>query len=176
MVFNLDRYDEPGSHWVSLYVSLGEPGKLKKTKTIIGGSLNASIQWEQTDPIEGSKRHKKYVESPFIFYFDSTGREAPAEITALINRIKDQCLKLPKSINIKSYNNNGKDHQKSNTECGMYSLFFIITMLTNKMENKNTPNGEIELGFNEKIALFRDATIPDKYVELYRHKYFNKPG
>jgi hypothetical protein len=48
-------------------------------------------------------------------------------------------------------------------------------MLTNKLEDKAMPNGELELGFNEKITLFRDATIPDKYVELYRHKYFNKP-
>lgn len=176
MVFNLDRYDEPGSHWVSLYVSLGERGKLKKTKTT-GGTSDVSIQWAPSfdDPIGGSKKHKKEVEGPFIFYFDSTGREAPAEIKALIERIVKQCNAMTSKINIKSYNNNGRDHQKSNTECGMYSLFFIITMLTNKLEDKEMPNGELELGFNEKIALFRDATIPDKYVELYRHKYFNKP-
>jgi hypothetical protein len=94
---------------------------------------------------------------------------------ALIQRIEEQCEQLKPPIKIKSYNNNGKDHQKSNTECGMYSLFFIITILTNKMEDKETPNGELELGFDEKIALFRDAIIPDKYVEIYRHKYFNKP-
>jgi hypothetical protein len=176
MVFNLDRYDEPGSHWVSLYVSLGEPGKMKSTKTI-GGTPNVSIQWPPSfsDPAGGSKKHKKEVEGPFIFYFDSTGREAPAEIKALIQRIEEQYNKLSLPKKIQSYNNNGRDHQKSNTECGMYSLFFIITMLTNKLEDKETPNGELELGFNEKIALFRDATIPDKYVELYRHKYFNKP-
>lgn len=174
MVFNLDRYDEPGSHWVSLYVSLGERGKSKKTA---GGTSDVSIQWEPLFdyPIGGSKKHKKEVEGPFIFYFDSTGREAPAEIKALIDRIEDQYNKLNLTETIQLYNNNGRDHQKSNTECGMYSLFFVITMLTNKLEDKAMPNGEFELGFNEKIALFRDATIPDKYVELYRHKYFNKP-
>ncbi len=180
MVFNLDRYDEPGSHWVSLYVSLGERGKMNKMNKMnktAGGPSDVSIQWEQSfaDPIGGSKKYKKEVEGPFIFYFDSTGREAPDEIITLIDRIVKQCNAMTSKIKIKSYNNNGRDHQKSNTECGMYSLFFVITMLTNKLEDKTMPNGELELGFNEKIALFRDATIPDKYVELYRHKYFNKP-
>jgi hypothetical protein len=171
MVFNLDRYDEPGSHWVSLYVSLGERGKLKKTS---GGTPPISIQWPNAytnENIGGANE----VEGPFVFYFDSTGREAPPEIKALIKRIEDQCDQLTSPIEIKSYNNNGQDHQKSNTECGMYSLFFIITMLTNEMEDKDEPNGELKLGFNEKIVLFRDAIIPDKYVEIYRHKYFNKP-
>lgn len=175
MVFNLDRYDEPGSHWVSLYISLGERGKMKKTR---GGTPNVYIQWPNLveDSTGGSKKHKIYEkEGPFVFYFDSTGREAPSEIKELINRIKDQCAKLSPPMKLMSYNNNGKDHQKSNTECGMYSLFFIITMLSNKMEDAETPNGELELDFDKKITLFRDATIPDKYVEIYRHKYFNKP-
>ena len=174
MVFNLDRYDEPGSHWVSLYVSLGERGKLKKTKTN-GGTSDVSIQWAVEETDGGSKKHNKDVEGPFIFYFDSTGREAPVEIKSLINRIAEQYNNFSQHKKIKLYNNNGRDHQKSNTECGMYSLFFIITMLTNNLEDKSMSNGELKLGFNEKIALFRDATIPDKYVELYRHKYFNKP-
>ena len=177
MVFNLDRYDEPGSHWVSLYVSLGEHEKTKNTKTS-GGTSNTLIQWPhdaQPDTTGGTKKKDAEIEGPFLFYFDSTGREAPAEIKTLIKRIETQCHNLHPPIKIKSYNNNGKDHQKSNTECGMYSLFFIITMLTNKMEDKDIPNGELELDFNEKITLFRDATIHDKYVEIYRHKYFNRP-
>jgi hypothetical protein len=175
MVFNLDRYDEPGSHWVSLYVSLGEQGKIKlKTK---GGTSNTIIQWPNEWPNDntGGATRTTEVEGPFVFYFDSTGREAPPEIKTLIQKIQDQAEKLDKPIHIKSYNNNGQDHQKSNTECGMYSLFFIITMLTGKMENAEKSEGDIELDFNEKIVLFRDAIIPDKYVEIYRHKYFNKP-
>jgi hypothetical protein len=171
MVFNLDRYDEPGSHWVSLYVSLGERGKIRKTT---GGTPNVSIQLPILSADKGGSQSED-EEGPFIFYFDSTGREAPPEIKALIKRIEEQCEALTPPIKIKSYNNNGQDHQKSNTECGMYSLFFIITMLTNEMEGKELPNGELNLGFNDKIALFRDAIIPDKYVEIYRHKYFNKP-
>lgn len=180
MVFNLDRYDEPGSHWVSLYVSLGKQGKMRNPS---GGNNDAAIQWPNAMSLHsnnentvgaGNKSHTE-IEGPFVFYFDSTGREAPSEIKTLIKNIKDQAEHLYPPKHLKMYNNNGQDHQKSNTECGMYSLFFIITMLTGKMEDTEKPNGELVLDFKGKIILFRDAIIPDKYVEIYRHKYFNKP-
>lgn len=184
MVFNLDRYDEPGSHWVSLYVSLGKQGKSLKPG---GGSNNdVAIQWpngmslnasvNENENTGGAKRKSHTeIEGPFVFYFDSTGREAPPEIKTLIKDIQYQAEHLQSPIHLKMYNNNGQDHQKSNTECGMYSLFFIITMLTGKMEYTEKLDRELVLKFNEKIVLFRDAIIPDKYVEIYRHKYFNKP-
>jgi hypothetical protein len=180
----MERASEPGSHWVSLYVSLGKQGKSRKTA---GGSNNVeTIQWpnamslnvsvSENENIGGAKRKSHTeIEGPFVFYFDSTGREAPSEIKTLIKNIQYQAEHLHSPIHLKLYNNNGQDHQKSNTECGMYSLFFIITMLTGKMEDTEKSDGELELGFNEKIVLFRDAIIPDKYVEIYRHKYFNKP-
>jgi hypothetical protein len=184
MVFNLDRYDEPGSHWVSLYVSLVKQGKWRKIR---GGNVDdVAIQWPNTmslnaslnenENIGGAKRkpHTE-IDGPFVFYFDSTGRESPPEIKTLIKNIQYQAEHLHSPIHLKLYNNNGQDHQKSNTECGMYSLFFIITMLTGKMEDTEKSDGELELDFNGKIVLFRDAIIPDKYVEIYRHKYFNKP-
>jgi hypothetical protein len=157
MVFNLDRYDQPGSHWVSLYLSLGEP-KNPKRRSRYSTEVGHMPQEEC---------------HPFIFYFDSTGREAPPEIKTLIKRIQDQGRDLHPSLDIKEYNNNGKNHQKNNTECGMYSLFFLITMLTGKLEDVDA--GYLELGFHDKLTLFSDAVIPDKYVELYRHKYFNTP-
>jgi len=140
IVFNLDRYDEPGSHWVSLYINLGEP-------------------------------------EPFVFYFDSTGRKYPDEIRVFIERIIDQGAKLSPPLKINKYSNFGKDHQKSNTECGMYSLFFLITMLTGKIYDTidESDNKQVDLDFQSKLTLFKDAVIPDKYVELYRNKYFNDP-
>lgn len=120
IVFNLDRHDEPGSHWVSLFIDL---------------------------------------ECNFIFYFDSAGNPIPNEIKVL----KDRLIKEAKGmhIKIKYYDNNGTDHQKGNSECGMYSLFFIITMLD---ENMN---------MRQKRELFQKKMIPDKYVEQYRKIYFN---
>jgi hypothetical protein len=185
MVFNLDRYDEPGSHWVSLYLSLGEhkPSISKnmggKNTANPNTNTNISIQWptsDQNNSSGGKTQHKAEKEGAFVFYFDSTGRSAPAEIKKLIDRIQEQGKSLQRPIDIKSYNNNGQDHQKSNTECGMYSLFFLITMLTGKIEDSTGTNKLLLLDFNTKMTLFRDAIIPDKYVEIYRHKYFNQPA
>jgi hypothetical protein len=178
MVFNLDRYDEPGSHMVSLYDSLA---KQKKSRRKDGGNADGvntsmAIQWPGTTNTDenagGAHGTKRLTEGPFVFYFDSTGSEAPVEIKTLIHRIQNQGRQMIPRINIKSYNNNGQDHQKSNTECGMYSLFFLITMLTGNLEKDKSTK---VLDFDEKIKLFRNANIPDKYVEMYRHTYFNTP-
>jgi hypothetical protein len=58
-------------------------------------------------------------------------------------------------------------HQYGNTECGVYSLFFIITMLT----------GETDLhkfkSVKQKINFFKNKRIPDKYISKFRELYFN---
>jgi hypothetical protein len=66
--------------------------------------------------------------------------------------------------------NNGKlVHQNGNTECGMYSIFFVITMLTGK-----TPfTGEKVMTMNERLDLFLKKRIPDEVVFDYRDLYFN---
>lgn len=129
MVFNLDRHNMPGSHWVSLFVCL-------------------------------DKAH------PFVFYFDSGGKPPPHEIQRLMKTIKTQGRKA--GIAIKSHTNTNRQHQKGNTECGMYSLFFIVTMLT------GDSGFEQNMPMKKRISLFKTANIPDKYVEEYRSKYYNK--
>jgi len=128
MVFNLDRHDMPGSHWVSLFVCL-------------------------------DKAH------PFVFYFDSGGKSPPPEIKRLMKTIKTQGIKA--GLAMKSHTNTNRQHQKGNTECGMYSLFFNITMLT------GDSGFEQNMPMQKRIMLFKTANIPDKYVENYRSKYYN---
>jgi hypothetical protein len=57
-----------------------------------------------------------------------------------------------------------------NTECGVYSLFFIRTMLTGKTE---LVRGNAPMNMRQKVYLFNQRTIPDKYIEKYRNVYFN---
>lgn len=128
IIFNLDKHNERGSHWVSLFIDL---------------------------------------EEHFIFYFDSAGQSIPKEINVLKNRIIKQGSELQTPIHFKYYNNKGVYHQRGNTECGMYSLFFIITMLTSETEFKKN------MSLKTKLQLFRKKRIPDKYVEKYRKIYFN---
>jgi Ulp1 protease family, C-terminal catalytic domain/Vaccinia virus I7 processing peptidase len=107
------------------------------------------------------------VEDRFIFFFDSAGAEIPIEIMRLVNRIKKQGLALKKPIKFRFHQNHPMEHQYENTECGMYSLFFIITMLTNHTDDQKFKN------YKEKIMFFKKTRIPDKYVENLRWKYFN---
>ena len=108
------------------------------------------------------------IKDKFIFYFDSGGTlSIPKEMKVLVDRIIDQGRKLKTPIKFKFYENYPLEHQMGDTECGMYSIFFIITMLTNKAEDK-------VFNYRQKINLFKKKRIPDKYVEKYRNIYFNK--
>lgn len=115
IIFNLDRHNEPGSHWVSLFINL-----------------------------------KKGI----IFYFDSTGDTAPPEVKVLAERIIKQGA--DNDINLE-FHQNKKRHQKENTECGMYSLFFIISMLKDA----------------RSVEFFKRSEIPDKKMEQFRKIYFS---
>jgi hypothetical protein len=104
----------------------------------------------------------------FMFFFDSAGDGVPNEIKSLMDRIEKQGKEL--NINFKRYDNEGHDHQKGNTECGMYSLFFMITMLTGILPSNP---GHI-MSIDDRINLFLKKKIPDKVVFYYRNLYFNK--
>ena len=71
------------------------------------------------------------IKNKEIIYFDSNGNPPPKEVKELINNIEKQGKQL--GINFVVYENN-ISHQKSDSECGMYCLYFIIEMLkdTNK--------------------------------------------
>lgn len=126
IVFNLDKHNEGGSHWTSLFIDITEQ---------------------------------------VIFYFDSASNDTPTEVTALVKKIRNHGKQL--NMKFRYYDNLKHRHQRSNTECGMYSLFFIITMLTSNTEF------DTNMTMVKKLNLFRRKKIPDKYVEKYRDVYFN---
>jgi hypothetical protein len=151
IIFNLDKHNENGSHWVSMFIDINEK---------------------------------------IIFYMDSNGVPAPPEVDVFIKRVINQSNNLLEPIVFRVIINN-IEHQQENTECGMYSLFFIITMLTGEVEYDVTPNMEIKscdklatdklatgcqkkiMTISDKINLFSRYKIPDKYVEQFRNKYFS---
>jgi hypothetical protein len=117
VVFNLDKHNQSGSHWVSLFISI---------------------------------KHN------FIYYFDSAANNIPKEINDFVDLVIKQS-----QDKLKFLTNVPHQHQYENTECGMYSLFFIITMLDESMTMK------------KKINLFSKKRLSDKYIQLFRKKYFN---
>tara|TARA_B100000886_G_scaffold277824_1_gene201810 strand:+ start:9472 stop:10365 length:894 start_codon:yes stop_codon:yes gene_type:complete len=94
--------------------------------------------------------------SSSIFFFDSASIYVPSQIKKLINNIKTQKLLINKNMPFKVYLNK-IEHQKKNSECGVYSLYFIINMLTKKKSWED----------------FQKERINDDYVSQFRDIYFN---
>lgn len=117
VIFNLDKHDEGGSHWVSLFIS---------------------------------------IKDNLIYYFDSAANKIPKEISKFVELVLSQSGKRMKFIT-----NVPHQHQYGDTECGMYSLYFIITMLNESMTMR------------KKINLFSKKHLNDKFIESFREKYFN---
>ena len=95
------------------------------------------------------------VNNKYILFFNSTGEKPTPEVSKLIDRIQEQC----KSINLDiKYLENKKNHQRENTECGIYCLYCISELLEN----------------NKEPEYFLTHRIPDKKMEDLRYHYFNK--
>lgn len=120
IVFNLDKHNSSGSHWVSLYMDL-------KNKD--------------------------------IYYFDSNGIKPPKEINKLIDNLqKEKQFK----VHINQF-----EHQLQNTECGMYSMFFIVSMLTQRLGKKSKKRQDI-------FEHLQRVRVSDNKMKKLREKYFNK--
>lgn len=143
-VFNLDEHYKTGSHWVALFCDI---------------------------------KNKK------IFYFDSVGSRPEKRIRKLIKRITTWCIKndcndcsiscsesfmmpnkknkLEEKLDIE-YNHN--KHQYKDSECGVYSMNFILRLLNgesfNEIVNKRTND--------DKMNLCRDVyfTLDKPFNEL----------
>lgn len=138
---------------------------VKRGKTHIGIIFNLSPSTS-----DGSHWVSLYIDvkQHVIFFFDSTGSNEPAEIKEFVKRVQGQAKeKYGREFRLVI---NHKEHQMGNTECGVYSLFFIITMLTGKSPIANTRG---RMNMNQKINLFTRHKIKDEYIQQYRNVYFN---
>lgn len=120
IIFNLDKHNEPGSHWVAVFISLDE---------------------------------KK------IYYFDSNKvykKEIPKQIFELVDSLNNDSLS---NFNFKfdfEYNNK-MEHQKQNTECGIYCIYFLTQLIT---KQKNWGD-------------FMSERIPDNEMKKLRNLFYN---
>jgi len=128
--------------------------QIKKGKTKIGIVFN-------TDPHNKPGQHWISmfinIKKKHIFFFDSTGDKPVPEIMKLVDRIKEQGLNLMPKIVFKYDSNEGVEHQYGNTECGIYSLFFIVHMLEDKMTEH----------------YLKTHILKDEYMQKFRKVYFN---
>lgn len=118
-VFNLDRHDQPGSHWVGLYTDLSKAQ---------------------------------------IYFFDSYGIEPHKNIKTLMKRIaramKNELNFTEQDITLRW---NTIRHQYENSECGVYSINFILRLLR-----------------GDDFDTIIESKTPDKKVNKCRNVYFTK--
>lgn len=128
--------------------------QLKHGKTKIGIIFN-------TDPHDKPGQHwvsmfidiKKHT----ISFFDSVGSKIPARIMKLVKRIQEQGNNMTPKINMVFDQNYPTEHQYGSTECGIYSLFFIV----HRLEDKITEH------------YLKTHVIKDEYMTKFRKIYFN---
>ena len=95
------------------------------------------------------------LKKKFIFFFDSNGTKIPKEIDVFCKRVIEQAAK--EGIKLKFDQNAPFAHQEGNTECGMYSLYLIISLLR---ETHSYP-------------FFKKTKISDEAMEHLRDVYYN---
>lgn len=152
IIYNLDHHRGIGTHWVSMFINMTE-----------------------------STTEESTTEKPFIFYFNSTSQRMPKQIKDLVDRLQKQWVAF-KGYKFEIYKNTRIEHQNTDNECGMYSLFFIITCLTRKIdyserlvEDGRIAGGQKILTISNLLDLFtRKHRIEDSYVAKFREIFFTK--
>ena len=130
MITNLDRHDQRGSHWTSLFICI--------------------------DPL---------LPSFGAYYYDSVAASPPKEITAFMERVKQQVSGIPgaKVENFKIDHNKIR-HQRGNSECGVFSLAYQIRWL---LLLKKDPSSVMFSNIVSKKEI-NDATVHELRNYLYR--------
>lgn len=88
-----------------------------------------------------------------VYYFDSYGTQPPNEVKKLVDRIQEQGRELGMEI---EYDYNQTRHQYQNSECGVYSMYFITQLL----EGKKTFDG------------IENSTLKDEFINSKRKYYY----
>ena len=161
---------------------------LKKGKTKFGISFNTDLHHEP-----GSHWVSMFINATTpvigVYYFDSAGDTIHENIAVFRDKVIEQARKLGRVVNFEE--NGPVAHQKGGTECGMYSLFFITTMLEyDKQYEADNAEQRVFAQLNQLVkpktkggghSFFartfknRENTFSDKHMESLRHVFFNEP-
>jgi hypothetical protein len=100
------------------------------------------------------------VKKKTIFFFDSAGESIPSHIKKFVDTVIQQGKQLQEPIEFKFDQNYPVEHQYENTECGIYSIFFITHMLEDKITGH----------------YLKTHILKDKYMSNFRKIYYNQNG
>jgi len=129
--------------------------QIKRGKTKVGIIFN-------TDPDYKGGEHWISlfinIKKGTIFFFDSAGNPVPKQINKFVKTVTKQGTQLKNPIIFNFDQNYPVEHQYKNTECGVYSIFFIIHMLEDKITSH----------------YLKTHILKDEYMEKFRKVYFNE--
>lgn len=138
IVFNLDTHDQTGSHWVALYADL------KKNQIYFFDSFASAP----------GKRIKKFV-SRIAKYLYERDFGKKLKLKKILNHLKKNKKYETSSLKNMDLQYNQIQHQFGNTECGVYSINFILRLV----------KGETFENITQTIT-------KDKEMNQNRKKYF----
>ena len=92
---------------------------------------------------------------PCIYYFDSLASNPKEEVVNFVKRIQEQCYDIKKDI---KFLYNDIRHQHENTECGVYCLHFLVSMLKGVKFKKYIKNKRVD----SEMAEFRNVFFVPK--------------
>lgn len=128
MVINLDYSDEPGSHWVSLFICI--------------------------DPKQNCYG---------AYFYDSYSGEPPKEVKDFMLNLQKQAKKLSSKTFKLDYNK--VRHQYGGSECGMFSMVYLIRWMSMLKNNKDAVLDDIV-----------NVRISDDDVFKLRQVFFRPPS
>jgi hypothetical protein len=128
--------------------------QIKKGKTKIGIIFNTDPHYK-----DGSHWISLFIniKKKQIYFFDSVGEKVPEQIMKFVNNVIEQGKTMDPRIDFVFDQNYPVEHQYGNTECGIYSLFFIVHMLEDKLTGH----------------YLKTHILKDNYMEKFRKIYFN---
>ena len=132
---------------------MNEVCEIRIQKALENGTKSIGIVYN-LDPHYKSGSHwvANYIDlaGHACYYFDSYGMKPPPQVETFMKWLatQDPMMKLQ---------SNARRLQHSNTECGMYSLYLIISLISDAHNYK----------------FFKETKITDKAMENLRDRYFN---
>ena len=112
------------------------------------------------------------ISSYGAYYYDSTARPIPIYVINFLKEIKKQCDALNPSRTF-LYKYNKKQHQRKNTECGIFSIVFQIRWIKTLQSNPNATFDDIVDNDNindETMYAIRDVLYRPNIKSVIKNK------
>lgn len=146
LVINLDEHDKSGSHWVGLYADL------KK----------GQVYYFDSFAKKPYKRTRKFI-NKIVKHIYKSKFNSSIKINKILEEIKggkSSDDKIMKNINNLDVRYNTKQHQFNNSECGVYSINFIVRLVGGETFDEITNNITKDDKMNEcRETYFRNVKI-----------------